>query len=144
MIRVRRHVHRLSATIPTASMADIAFLLIIFFLVTTVFSTDQTVVDLPASVNREEIVRNSALLTVTAEGVIKATDGEVSQTIENVDQLDRFIAEVLRQNPARSFVVKGDRRAAYRYIEFCLERLRLSRARNVYFLTEARGPRRQG
>lgn len=123
-------------------MADIAFLLIIFFLVTTVFSTDQTVVDLPTSVNREDVYRNSAIITITVDRVIKVTDGEHSETVESVEHLDRFIADVLRRNPDRPFIVKADRAVPYQLVEFALERLRLSRARTVYFLTEGRPPRR--
>jgi biopolymer transport protein ExbD len=107
-----------------------------------VFSTDQTVVDLPTSVNREDVYRNSALITITADRVIKVTDGEHSETVQGIEQLDRFIADVLRRNPDRPFIVKADRAVPYQVVEFALERLRLSRARTVYFLTEGRPPRR--
>ena len=40
--------------IPTASMADIAFLLIVFFMVTTTISVDRTTVQLPTSMERGE------------------------------------------------------------------------------------------
>ena len=50
---------RIRATIPTASMADIAFLLIIFFMLTTSFSPVKTSVDLPSSVQREEVERDA-------------------------------------------------------------------------------------
>ncbi|MCS6817624.1 MAG: biopolymer transporter ExbD [Blastocatellia bacterium] len=142
MLQLRKRIHRIAPTVPTASMADIAFLLIIFFLVTTVFTTDQTVVDLPTSVNREDVYRNSALITITVDRVIKVTDGEHSETVQSIEQLDRFIADVLRRTPDRPFVVKADRAVPYQLVEFALERLRLSRARTVYFLTEGRPPRR--
>jgi len=124
-------------------MADIAFLLIIFFLVTTVFSTDQTVVDLPTSVNRDDVYRNSALITITADNLIKATDGEHSETVQTIEQLDLFIADVLKRNRDRPFIVKADRHVRYEVVEFALERLRFSQAKTVYFLTEPRGPRRK-
>jgi len=123
-------------------MADIAFLLIIFFLVTTTFSADQTTVELPTSVNREEVYRESALITVPANGDIKVTDGDYSESVRSDEELDQFIQRVLANNPARPFVIKGDRAVAYQRVESVLERLRSNRTQTVYFLTEARAPRR--
>ena len=142
MVKVRQHIHRITPAIPTSSMADIAFLLIIFFLVTTTFSADQTTVELPTSVNREEVYRESALITVPANGDIKVTDGDYSESVRSDEELDQFIQRVLANNPARPFVIKGDRAVAYQRVESVLERLRSNRTQTVYFLTEARAPRR--
>ena len=46
--------------IPTASMADIAFLLIIFFMVTISFEVDKTTVTLPETNIRLEIPKQAA------------------------------------------------------------------------------------
>ena len=52
------------AVIPTASMADIAFLLIIFFMVTTVHEVDRTSVNLPLAKSREEAEKGSAIVVL--------------------------------------------------------------------------------
>ena len=49
-------VPKLKAIIPTATMADIAFLLTIFFILTTATSVDKTYLKLPQAVEREEIL----------------------------------------------------------------------------------------
>ena len=56
-----------SAVIPTASMADIAFLLIIFFMVTTVHEVDRTSVNLPLAKIREEAEKGSAIVVLAKD-----------------------------------------------------------------------------
>ena len=60
------------AVIPTASMADIAFLLIIFFMVTTVHEVDRTSVNLPLAKIREEAEKGSAIVVLA-----RGKDGEL-------------------------------------------------------------------
>ncbi len=55
------------ANIPTASMADIAFLLIIFFMVTTVHEVDRTSVNLPLSITRTEAEKGSAIVVLARD-----------------------------------------------------------------------------
>ena len=57
-MRLKREA-KAGAIIPTASMADIAFLLIIFFMVTTVHEVDRTSVNLPLAQSREEAEKGS-------------------------------------------------------------------------------------
>jgi len=54
--------------IPTASMADIAFLLIIFFMVTINFEVDKTQVYLPKTEIRLEIPKKAAYISITEAG----------------------------------------------------------------------------
>ena len=72
------------AVIPTASMADIAFLLIIFFMVTFTIEVDKTQVTLPKTVLREEIPKKAAYVSITKPGFIKVSDGEqMSAPVQN-------------------------------------------------------------
>ena len=68
---------RAESYIPTASMADIAFLLIVFFMVTTTISVDRTTVQLPTSMERGETPKDSAVIAIEENGVIHFSDGEV-------------------------------------------------------------------
>ena len=55
----------ISAYIPTASMADIVFLLIIFFMVASVFPIDKTQIDLPETDSVENYKEDSAVIAIT-------------------------------------------------------------------------------
>jgi biopolymer transport protein ExbD len=58
---------QIKSYIPTASMADITFMLIIFFVLTTTFTVDKTTVALPDSLNRAEAAQESALVLIHIE-----------------------------------------------------------------------------
>ena len=139
----RRHqVRGIAPVIPTASMADIAFLLIIFFMLTTSFSPERTNVELHQSEIRTEVPRNSAIIAITAEGAIRFTDGERPAfplgSPEEIGALTREIVEFL---PDKEFLIKADRQVRYQVIDAVLEQLRLNGARRIGLLTE-RGIRR--
>ena len=53
---------RSQSMIPTASMADIAFLLIVFFMITTSITVDRTAVALPTSLERTEVPQDAGQL----------------------------------------------------------------------------------
>ena len=70
-----KHRFESEPVIPTASMADIAFLLIIFFMVTISFEVDKAQVVLPSTVVRLEIPKKAAFLRLfmmTLFGIILA------------------------------------------------------------------------
>jgi biopolymer transport protein ExbD len=58
------------AYIPTASMADIAFLLIIFFMVSSVFPVDKTQMDLPATYEVKDYNEDSAVIAISTENLV--------------------------------------------------------------------------
>ena len=85
-----------SANIPTASMADIVFLLIIFFMVTISFEVDKTQVILPRTELRYEIPKKSAFVSVTEAGQIKVSDGEqISSPVGSLEDVLSFAATVV-------------------------------------------------
>ncbi len=80
---------RKCASIPTASMADVSFLLLLFFMVSTVFVKEKGLkVTLPKAETLEKIPRNNAAtIYVNSRGVITIDD--MPLTIEQV----RFVME---------------------------------------------------
>jgi len=90
---------KIDSYIPTASMADIAFLLIIFFMITAQFDVDKTHLTLPSSVIREEVPKESAVVIAALTSgnlVIKVTSGkEQSQPVGSVDDVLSFAAQEL-------------------------------------------------
>jgi biopolymer transport protein ExbD len=128
----------LEAQIPTASMADIAFLLIVFFMISTVFQVDKTNVALPSSNNgtRTEVVKESAFVVITAEGTIKASDGQEDSALVNIEDIGIMAAAWMKARPSQPVVVKADKEAKYRYVDDVLEELRNAGVTNLKFLTE--------
>src|SRR3970282_3051460 len=78
MMRRRKKV---SDEIPTASMADIAFLLLIFFLTTTVFDEEKGLsIVLPEAAETVEVSQKNILhLVIQENGVIRVKRGESPQ-----------------------------------------------------------------
>jgi len=106
------------ATIPLAGMADIAFLLLIFFLLVTTIDVDTGIgLVLPPPVDEAEEIEikedNIANILVNATGEV-LLDGQII----SVPQISGTIADKIRGNPALIVSVKTDRRTPYNvYIE---------------------------
>ncbi len=136
-MRVRYPKARTKAVIPTASMADIVFLLIIFFVLTFNVEVDKTRVDLPKTNLRFEVPKKAAIVSVTENGQIRVSDGESSSTtVSGFEDVLSFATGVIAQDPEKEFVLKADKAVAYRNIDRVLDTLKQARVTVVYLLSE--------
>jgi len=140
-MRLHRDRRKAQATVPTASMADIAFLLIIFFMLTTSFSPVKTSVDLPASIERAEVEQNAAIVAITAQNQIVYSDGESPGIdLSSPDDLALHVQSLVRSIPNKQFVIKADRVVKYQIVDRVLDQLRRNGAKNIGLLTEQKAP----
>ncbi len=116
------------AEIPTSSLADIAFLLLVFFLVTTTIDMDKglTLV-LPAPGEEKEIPKeNISNLLINAAGMVMMD--EVPLTISEI----RKIAKTkMAENPNLIFSVKTDRETKYQDFVSVLDQLKMANATRI-------------
>ena len=98
----------MKAVIPTASMADIAFLLIVFFMVTTTITVDRTTVDLPTSLQRTEVPKDAAVIAIEADGIIHFSDGEEDSRVINAQDILPSAAFIMSKNSLKFFIIKAD------------------------------------
>jgi biopolymer transport protein ExbD len=123
--------------IPTASMADIDFLLIIFFMVTISFEVDKTTVALPKTDLRFEIPKQAAYISVTEVGRIRVSSGEeISVPVPGPEEVLSFAAQVVANDPSKAFVLKADRNVPYRYVDRVIDALKQAKAEVIYLLSE--------
>jgi biopolymer transport protein ExbD len=128
---------RQDAVIPTASMADIALLLIIFFLVTFQIEVDKAQVSLPQTGIRLEVPKDSAYISVTEVGEIRVSSGDaISVIVSGPDDVLSFAAGVVSQTPDKAFVLKADKQTPYRNIDQVIDALKQAKARTIYLLSE--------
>ena len=139
-MRIQRSKRSLVAVIPTASMADIAFLLIIFFMVTTAYSLDRTPMELPETAQQEQTAKGAAIISITEDEVFRFSDGvEDARVVEGIGGLAEAIRAVTTTNRLHPFVIKADRRVKYRVIDQVLEQLRSAGAEDVTLLSRGEG-----
>jgi biopolymer transport protein ExbD len=136
-VKIKR-TKELEAVIPTASMADIAFLLIVFFMISTVFQVDRTSLQLPESAKetRSDVVKESAFVIVREDGSVKASDGVEDSTLVNMDDIGSLAATWMQKRPSQPVVIKADSRVRYALVDEVLEQLRNAGVVNLKFLTE--------
>jgi biopolymer transport protein ExbD len=139
-VRLQRSKRGLVAVIPTASMADIAFLLIIFFMVTTAYSLDRTQMELPQTAEQEQTKKGSAIISITEDETFRFSEGEAdTHLVDGIGGLATAIRGVTATNRLHPFVIKADRRVKYRVIDLVLEQLRAAGAENVTLLSRGKG-----
>ena len=100
-----------SDEIPTASMADIAFLLIIYFMVTTTFAATRGLdfslpqeEDTPPMVEKEEAV----LIEIQAGGALI-----VDQKPMQLGEILEYLRPKLERNPRKPVIIRPQQNAAY-------------------------------
>ena len=133
-----KHRFESEPVIPTASMADIAFLLIIFFMVTISFEVDKAQVVLPSTVVRLEIPKKAAFISITDSGQIRVSNGEeTSVIVPSIDDVLSFAATVVAINPRKEFVLKADTGVPYRTVDRVIDQLKQAKVEVVYLLSMA-------
>jgi biopolymer transport protein ExbD len=132
------------ALIPTASMADIAFLLIIFFMVTTVHELDRTSVNLPLAKIREEAEKGAAIVVLAK---IEADDGteslaykfsngtDSSYEVSGPNDIYLEAARAMIGDPDKQFVLKADGTVRFEKIDELLDAMRKGGVVRVLLLT---------
>lgn len=116
------------AEIPMASLADIAFLLLIFFLVTTTIDVDRGIgLTLPAKGEQTEVrSKNIANLLINAQGEV-FFDNEIVP----LDEIHTQVQLKLQENPKLIISVKTDRETKYEIYVKALDELKVANATRI-------------
>lgn len=114
--------------IPMASLADIAFLLLIFFLVTTTIDVDRGIgLFLPAKGEETEVrTKNITNLLINAQGEI-LLDNEVIA----VHEVNLRVKQKIEENPNLIVSVKTDRLTKYDIYVQVLDELKIANATRI-------------
>jgi len=125
---------KVSSEIPTASMADIAFLLMIFFLVTTTFPKDRGLaIVLPEQgVEAQVSQRNLLHLIIQPNGVVDVRRGESEQVQQlRPQEIEAVWRQEVSANPNIIAAVKTHPEAPYSYMIDVLDALHSANAERI-------------
>ena len=126
-----------SHSIPTGSMADITFLLLIFFMVSTVFVRFRvTGIIMPKAAKIEELKKRRHInyLWVSADRKIYIDD-----KLANIDQIAGIFYDRRVKDPRMVVSLKCDYRAPYGLVSRVMEQLREADALRINFATNREG-----
>jgi biopolymer transport protein ExbD len=125
---------RIPASIPTASTADIAFLLNMFFMVTTIFKLEEGLaITMPRSTAGEKVPKEKAAhVWIDADGMISMDD-----LIISVNDLEPILVRRLEENPLLIVAFNADQNTPYKVMNDAMDRLKLASALRVSFTTIA-------
>ena len=125
---------KVSDEVPTSSMADIAFLLLIFFLVTTTFPKDKGLaVVLPEPGETAEVSQKNILhLIIQPTGIVDVKRGE-NQQIQQMrpSEIEGLWRQEVTANPNLIAAVKTHPDARYEYMMDVLDALHSANAERI-------------
>jgi biopolymer transport protein ExbD len=142
MALVRGRQRKTGAAIFTASMADIVFLLIVFFVLTYNVEHDRTRVQLPKTMVRIEVPKDAAIISIDtpAKGqVIRVSTGEeMSLPVSSDEEIVTFASNVIAENPNKQFIIKADAGVEYKRVDTVLDALKQAKAKEIFLLSDQR------
>ena len=108
---------KVSSEVPSSSLADIAFLLLIFFMVTTVFQADRDrPIEWPeaeAAQKIDEKQKNILLIWMEADGLVYIND-----QLFSMDQVTTVVAPLYAESERALVIsIRGDREVPYRFMD---------------------------
>jgi biopolymer transport protein ExbD len=126
---------QIPAEIPTASMADVAFLLIIFFLVASFYSVTRGIqFSLPkhdeAALTAEP--EAAVLIEIAANGALTVDTRPMP-----IADLRGYLLPKLQHNPTKAVILQTSLDASYQYMTDVFDELRQAGVRNLVIPTSA-------
>lgn len=114
--------------IPTSSLADIAFLLLVFFLVTTTIDTDKGIaLVLPEKGSETEVRKdNITNILINAEGIVMMDEEQIE-----VRLISEKARQMIRDNDKIIFSVKTVRGTKYDVYIDVLDQLKQANAKRI-------------
>jgi biopolymer transport protein ExbD len=123
-----------ASEIPSSSLADMAFLLLIFFMVSTTFRKEQkrdvVIPDAEATKKMDDARKDILHVFVEKDGRVFINDAIVP-----VDQVSDVILPIRTDNPKLLIVLRADVDVPYRYIDAVQKELQQAAAVRVTFYT---------
>ncbi len=125
---------KVSDEIPTASLADIAFLLLIFFLTTTVFNEERGLqIVLPRPAEEMDVAgRNLIFFIVEPDGrvVVRRGESEQTQTVA-YSQVANILRQELAGNENLIAAIQTHPDASYRHMVNVLDEVKMAGAERI-------------
>lgn len=119
--------------VPTSSMADIAFLLLIFFMTTTIFKMEDGLpVTLPRAETAQKQKREMIMrIWINRDGVISINDKLVS-----VENIEAIVLASIQEKPNLIIAFNADDRCPYSVVSDVMEELKKANAVRVSFTSD--------
>jgi len=134
MFRPKRR--KIQAGVPSASLADIAFVLLFFFLSTTKFDQKYGLGIVLPGPTAEDTQRvrlrdeNLTRINVNREGLVQINGESVT-----LPELETRVRALVRENSQMVFMLRTDRQSRYVHMVDVLDRLRLAGAQRINLST---------
>ena len=125
---------KVSDKVPSSSMADIAFLLLIFFLVTTTFPKDKGLaIVLPEEGGEVEISQRNILhIIIQPNGLVEVKRGESPQVqVVQPSAMEGIWRQEVSDNPNIIAAVKTHPQAPYKFMVDVLDALHVAGAERI-------------
>jgi biopolymer transport protein ExbD len=134
LMAIMKRKTKVSDEIPTASMADIAFLLLVFFLTTTVFNEEKGLpIVLPEQSEEQDVSpKNLIFFMVQPDGriIVRRGESEQEQTI-SYNEVEGILRQELLANPNLIAAVQTHPDAAYRHMINVLDEVKAAGAERI-------------
>ena len=142
MAIIRGRERKGAAQIFTASMADIVFLLIVFFVLTYKVEVDRTKMDLPDTWVRIKVPEKAAVISISPPDAnppltIRVSTGEeMSLPVSTDEEVVTFASTEVARNPNKEFIIKADDQVPYERVDVVLDALKQSKVKYIFLLSE--------
>ncbi|MEX1182338.1 MAG: biopolymer transporter ExbD [Gemmatimonadota bacterium] len=124
-----------ASEIPSSSLADMAFLLLIFFMVTTTFpkeeQRDVTFPEAEATQKLEEPRRDVLHIYIEPDGSVYIEDNLIA-----MPDVSNYVAPIYAENNGTVMMLRSDREVPYRVVDQILAELQEAGAVRVSFYTD--------
>lgn len=137
-VRKKRSKRRLNAEINVVPYIDVMLVLLVIFMVTAPMLTQGVSVDLPQASNDPVSDEDNEPLVVTVDinGLYYVNVGGDDKTAVTVADLEDRVAKILRSNPRKMILVRGDEGVIYQQVITLMTALQQAGAPSVGLVTE--------